>query len=242
MLRKVLKRLNWTEEDDFKWSFGKEEEDDEPLMLIHMDKTKPTETKDEKQHRKKLAHYVRETWRRQQWNGWMKAKGRIPEQIREAGNNGCDIRYNEESCTRVRRKFEADNGTARAILTGAVMSPACFDEPCLWPGCDEPMGHWRHVCWQCPHRPEKLDMPECPFEQRLGWAPVKGNGSRWEALNWLKTVTEAIWEKRYDNAKKKKQRLERIEKKKQKNQMPAGNEDENEEDDESDEEAASGGE
>ena len=242
LLRKTLKRLNWTEEEDFKWSLGKEEEDDEPLMTIDLGKTRPTETNDEKRHKKKLAHYVRESWRRQQWNGWMKAKGRIPEQIREAGQNGHDIQYDEERFTRVRRKFETDDGTVRAILAGAVMSPACFEEPCLWPGCNEPLGHWRHVCWQCPHRPEKLDMPECPFEQRLGWAPVKDKGSRWEALNWLKTVTEAIWEKRYDNAKKRKQRLDRIEKKKQENQTPAGNDDETEEDDESDEEAASGGE
>jgi hypothetical protein len=208
MLRKSMKSLMWQEQEPFRWVHEQNGAYTGEPMRIHLTAQKPLETTEEKQHRKLLCHNIRESWRILNWSNWLKAKGRIPEQIREAQAAGQTITYDSERFTKVRKRFEADDGTARAILSGAVMSPACLGDPCIWPGCTETLGTWKHVCWTCTHRPSDMKMPLDALEQRLGWAPVKGKSSNWATLLWLKEATKAIWDHRYDNETK--QRLKKL--------------------------------
>ena len=91
--------------------------------------------------------------------------------------------YDELRFAKIRKKFETGNGTERAVLCGAVASPACFGKKCFWPGC-QGAGNWTHIAWECEKRPapEDLEVPTDPFEKRLGWARTEG---KWEALSWL---------------------------------------------------------
>jgi hypothetical protein len=152
--------------------------------------------KERKKHKRKIAHMIRESWRRRKFKDWLRSKGRVQELLRHS------LEYDEARIQKLRYKFDSSNGTCRAVLAGAVASPACFGEPCLW-GCGEPIGSWDHVCWQCEKapRPTGLETPACPAERRLGWQTA-GIGN-WKSLDWMAEVAEKIWDKRYDREKQK---------------------------------------
>ena len=83
-------------------------------------------------------------------------------------------------------------------------------------------------------------MPTDVLEQRLGWAPVKGEAAKWETLEWLKEVTTEIWGYRYENEKRKLLKKDKKEKEKENDQEGEAKEWDEEEDSESEDDVASG--
>ena len=98
------------------------------------------------------------------------------------------------------------------ILCGWVVSPAGMREQnrekevstcCI--ACGE-LGTFEHVYWECEHihkllggRPVVTD----PIQKRYGWPKGDNREEDLEVLQWMKKVTQTIWDQRYNEAAKK---------------------------------------
>ena len=96
------------------------------------------------------------------------------------------------------RKSAENKPPYRAVICGALLSPACvqdqqvFSTTCPW--CDNTLGHWYHVVWECPSRPSTLRRPNSPVCARFGW------GASRQEIEWLQVAAQAIWSVRHGNA------------------------------------------
>ena len=96
------------------------------------------------------------------------------------------------------RKSAENKPPYRAVICGALLSPACmqdqqvFSSTCPW--CDNTLGHWHHVVWECPSRPSTLRRPNSPVCARFGW------GASRQEIEWLQVAAQAIWSVRHGNA------------------------------------------
>lgn len=147
-------------------------------------KKRNTQRKQLKERRKnKNAHEVRESWRFLEFELWKQSEDRT--QPIRAG-----AKYGEKAITLVRNHFEEEDGTGRAIMSGACMSPAAvaekFPKGCCWPGCQE-LGTHEHVCNK---RPEDAPpRPSCGMRAGWGW----GMSGVSKTLPWMKQAAEQIW-------------------------------------------------
>ena len=115
------------------------------------------------------AHVLREGWRRMLFRSWLCKAHRDSRLCRDAT-------YSESTCKDVRQAALADRNHF-TILCGAAFSRAKRhlhddgDVSCPW--CSAALGHWDHLCWDCPGNPPPLPRPRTVLASRLGWGNSK---------------------------------------------------------------------
>ena len=112
----------------------------------------------------KLAHLLRESWRRSLFRAWT-LRGRTD-------SRACyGAAYSEQHCAHARR-LAVTNRNAFTVLRGAAYSWARRrrpDEDRTCPLCHAAVGSWDHTAWNCPNNVPPCRRPHCPMQARLGW-------------------------------------------------------------------------
>ena len=207
-LRNAMKSCGWQEKGEWEWSHPDLEQ------TIQLDHTTKDKTKKElRQEIAAVKHVIREAWRRREYASWQKQPGRYQQDKRQCP-------YVEGRVTKVRRRCLEEDGTGKAVLCGAVRSPASVlqsdsfkaDRTCIWPGC-EALGTIEHIAWDCNCRPAVRipKKPSCRMQARMGWPIQEGKANKRhadnasyneEVLHWLKNVAEKVWDRRYNRTER----------------------------------------
>ena len=139
-------------------------------------------------------HVIRQGWRLWAWDKFLQM-----DRHEIHGLSQCSIQTLLRVDFDMIRKIAEGNPAARAVATCATVSPAWFharphirDSCCLWCQC---LGHWHHLCWECPNSPLlsiRPAVPSCALERRLGW--TSGDDT---TLLYLSKVQQALWDATY---------------------------------------------
>lgn len=138
-------------------------------------------------------HAVRQGWR---WHLWKKfvACGRHECSEVQDLSVADFININFTSL----RKIAENRPPFRAVICGALLSPACTQDqpvfPTCCPWCHDLLGHWHHVLWECESRPSVLRRPMSPVAARFGW------GATPLEVDWMQVAAQAIWAQRHGTA------------------------------------------
>ena len=115
-----------------------------------------------------VLHRLREGFRAHSWTCWQSSNRRDAVLCQE-------IPFDEIRCANARKESQTSSH-AFAILTGGYVSKASFhrsddDVQRLCPQCNV-ISFIHHEFWECPHISNAANrpaIPECIFQQRLGW-------------------------------------------------------------------------
>ena len=211
LLRAQLNKLGWKNIGQWSWHH---EELEKTMDLRVKKETKEGETEAQawartlKAKKGEAAHLVRESFRNLYWKRhWA---GKRHEVISIKQENPEVVKYPS-------RRYEAmkkvmwNNDIYPKILGGGVVSPAAMREqktvkevPTCCIACDE-LGTFDHVFWECQHvhkllggRPVVTD----PIQRRYGWPKGESKEEDLEVLEWMRKVTQTIWDQRYKDAAK----------------------------------------
>ena len=116
-------------------------------------------------------HWVREAYRRTQWDKWLKNTRRA---VAETGREP----YDEERCKRARAWGCTE--VQKVIMTGGLMTPSAAQEmgkqewPYHCPWCKQERGYHDHVFWECKERVKQIRKPRDKLQRRLGWPTKEG--------------------------------------------------------------------
>ena len=149
-----------------------------------------------------LAHALREGWRWCRFHEFLESRHRAAADMQE-----CD--YSMPRMQHVRKIFYDSTGPLRAVLLGAVLTPACASkwrhpppnrhhQEGLCFVCEASFGSFQHIFWECPCRPEGFtrDPPEDPLQRRFGW-PLGSTRQDSQVLQHMSTICELIWANRW---------------------------------------------
>merc|ERR1712129_633926 len=212
-LRRLMRMMGWEEESEWTWWHPCTREEVDINSRNGMEDTGgKTDEEEERQRRqqehrkekKKIAHAIREGFRAWQWQRyWERSKRHEVKMFKDTGQG--PIQY-DSNRTEATRQLTAD-AINYAIFTGGVRSPACFqncDKFCDRCPCCGELGTHEHVFWQCNKVQERLGKRPTPvdeWQKRYGWP--SGNRKRKNeddhVLDWMRKVTNLIWDTRYHN-------------------------------------------
>ena len=154
------------------------------------------------QSKKHVAHLLRESWRRKQFDGFMKSARRDARALQ-------GLVYSEARIKALRNSVLTSHSLA--VLTGASVSPACFDvqtnssvsaHTCPWCASQQVVADLQHVTWDCPQARAKSGLvPGDAWDaaqKRLGWPTrLRGRETRdQEILQWLAMVRRSVLDDR----------------------------------------------
>lgn len=143
-------------------------------------------------YKHKVAHLLREGWRRKQWDALCSGSRRDSVIFRNST-------YSEKRVTVVRNVARKSTGPQLAILLGSFYSPAAFskrrDAPqsmskCPW--CNVEMADQEHIFWTCPSRLTTRG-PGDDLERRFGWP----TGEDLTNLVQMAQSVDAVWQQRH---------------------------------------------
>ena len=122
--------------------------------------------------------------------------------------------YDEKRIFAVRKAYQQSCVHARAVLTGAAVSDACFKAMCkedIDSHCvhcnNQVVPSWQHSCWECAAFSEGRPVtPSDEVQKRLGWPrTISRKGSSWflnkedkQILQHMAMVRTRILRARYD--------------------------------------------
>ena len=211
LLKAQLKKLGWKATDQWQWHH--EELDKTMDLRVKVDKKeKETETqawaRTLKAKKGETAHLVRESFRNLYWRRHWASKRHEAMAIRQ--ENPEVIKYPSKRYEATKKVMWMDDVYPK-ILGGGVVSPAAMREqktekevPTCCIACGE-LGTFDHVFWECQHvhkllggRPVVTD----PIQRRYGWPKGENKEEDLEVLEWMKKVTQTIWDQRYSDAAK----------------------------------------
>ena len=160
-LRKFLSGLNWRISADWTWEHASER------AKVCLDpRAAEFQASFDQQ-----SHAVRESWRRMQWNRFLTSRRRETPLL-------ANFPYDSARVRRAREVAKTAGLHGVAVLTGALISPQCFEKmkqgenaqavPC--PFCGHQSADLRHVLWSCPKngKPQGLTAKD-PLQERLAW-------------------------------------------------------------------------
>ena len=145
-----------------------------------------------------LKHELRETWRATRWDAWK--HGRRREVLcQDVGA------YDTHRMALVRKTFYKSTGSARAVMLGSSVSPACLaaqlPEPdqhnrCIW--CNN-IGTHDHIFWgNCPGRPVHLEPRQDYLAQRFGWPSLQHSDQRnLDIVTHMAMIVDHVWQHRH---------------------------------------------
>lgn len=146
-------------------------------------------------HRKQIAHAVREGYRFRQWTKFLRSKRHEIKEIK-------DVAWKELDVKKTRQEIQGC-AIKQNIAMGGVRSPACmtenerFPNTCPW-GCGH-LGSFEHCFWTCPRIQDiKPVTPKKPMTRRFGWFVKDQIREENRTMDWMVHVIQQIWEVRYD--------------------------------------------
>ena len=159
------------------------------------------------QGKDETMHRIRESWRRQLFCKWLTSH-------RRELQNFPNLVYEEKRIFAVRKAYQQNCVHARAVLTGAAVSDACFKVMCqddLENYCvhcnDQVIPSWYHACWECAAFSEsRPSIPSDEVQKRLGWPlTISRKGNSWflsredkQILQHMALVRAQLLSARYD--------------------------------------------
>ena len=159
------------------------------------------------QGKDETMHRIRESWRRQLFCKWLTSH-------RRELQNFPNLVYEEKRIFAVRKAYQQNCVHARAVLTGAAVSDACFKVMCqddLENYCvhcnDQVIPSWHHACWECAAFSEsRPSIPSDEVQKRLGWPlTISRKGNSWflsredkQILQHMALVRAQLLSARYD--------------------------------------------
>ena len=118
----------------------------------------------------KLCHVLRGSWRAHMWQKFLDSGRHECADWAHLAPNNLWARFRRINFEATRRWMHS-SPEARSVALMGVVTPAwglVGPTTCPW-NCGR-LGHWRHVVFQCRHRPApQCCKPQCPWTARCGW-------------------------------------------------------------------------
>ena len=189
-LSRMLARFDWIKVGEWKWNH--------PVLGFSFSLKK---TDGWRSDLELLRHNLRESWRRCQFRGWLNG-GRRDAMF-------CQNAYYEPKRFSAVRKAAALSRPARAVLTGASVSPAAYesmrghrnDTHKKCPFCHRAIGTLEHVVWHCRALPDFANRPGIPrdaLQKRLAWPMGRSREHDDAVLAWHVHVRKVLLDSRYE--------------------------------------------